>query len=75
MSGCQKSFATYAMRIVKAKMTKTQMVTIIAYVAFIAYEFYLASLPAQGNIRIDWVIFPPILIVLSLISLYQYVRK
>ena len=56
-------------------MTKTQMVTVIAYVAFIAYEFYLVSLPTQGNIRIDWVIFPPILIVLSLISLYQYVRK
>ena len=51
------------------------MVTVIAYVVFIAYELYLVSLPAQGNIRIDWVIFPPILIVLSLVSLYQYMRK
>ena len=56
-------------------MTKTQIVTLIAYIAFIAYELYLASLPEQGNIRIDWVIFPPILIGLSLVSLYQWLRK
>ncbi len=56
-------------------MTKTQIATLLAYGAFIAYELYSASLPTQGNIRIDWVIFPPILIVLSLVSLYQYMRK
>ena len=59
----------------KAKMTKTQIVTVIAYVAFIAYELYLASLPTQANIRIDWLIFIPVLVVLTLVSLYQYVRK
>ena len=59
----------------KANMTKTQIVTVIAYVAFIAYELYLASLSTQANIRIDWLIFIPMLVVLTLVSLYQYVRK
>jgi hypothetical protein len=56
-------------------MTKTQIVTVIAYVVFIAYELYLASLPTQANIRIDWLIFIPMLVVLTLVSLYQYVCK
>ena len=56
-------------------MTKTQIATLLAYAAFIAYELYLASLPTQANIRIDWLIFIPMLVVLTLVSLYQYVRK
>lgn len=56
-------------------MTKTQLITLLAFVAFTAYEVYLATLPDPGNIRVDLVIFPPILLILTGVSLYQYFRK
>ena len=55
-------------------MTKTQIFTIIALIAFVIYEVYL-SRTDTSNIRIDLVIFPPILIVLIGVSLYQWFRR
>lgn len=63
------------------KMTKMQWVTLAALILYLAYEFILvrdwaAELPPSDPvIRVDLFIIYPILVILILVSLLQFLRK
>ena len=62
-------------------MSKTQIVTIVLIIAYIIWEvavrLWSKSQPEGGGavIRVDLVIIYPILIIMIIISLYQYFSK
>ena len=61
-------------------MTKVQIITIGAYIAYIIWEiivwFWARSLPDYDPIiRADLLIILPVLLILTVISLFQYFRK
>ncbi|RUA07369.1 MAG: hypothetical protein DSY82_08295 [Flavobacteriia bacterium] len=60
-------------------MTKFQKITIILIIAYMIWEFivhlWAASTHVDNMIRVDLVIIYPILIIMILISVYQYFKK
>ena len=63
------------------KITKFQIVTLVAFAAYLFYEFVLVRNWASGLpesdpiIRADLVLIYPVLALLALVSLYQLFRK
>lgn len=63
------------------KITKFQIVTLVAFAAYLFYEFVLvrrwaSSLPESDPIiRADLIFIYPVLALLALVSLYQLFRK
>jgi len=62
-------------------MTKIQITTIVLILAYFLWEllvwFWIKGQPESGGaiIRVDLIIIFPILLVLIIISLYQYFKK
>ncbi len=62
------------------KLTKIQITTLVALAAFLVWEFFVkrweAGLPPSDPvIRADLLFWIPVLAILVLISVYQFVRK
>jgi len=63
------------------KITKFQIVTLVAFAAYLFYEFVLVRRWASGLpesdpiIRADLIFIYPVLALLALVSLYQLFRK
>ncbi len=59
-------------------MTKVQWITIILIIAYIIWEFivqrWAASTHEDNMIRVDLVIIYPVLIIMIIISVYQYFK-
>lgn len=60
-------------------MTKVQISTIVLIIAYAIWELYVQKWAASTNednmIRVDLVIIYPIIIIMIIISLYQYFKK
>jgi hypothetical protein len=63
------------------KITVLQIITLLAIIAFLVYELYfvrnwIKTQPESGAIiRVDLVLFLPILAILTGISIYQFFKK
>ena len=62
-------------------MTKIQITTIVLIIAYFIWEllvwFWIKGQPESGGaiIRVDLILIYPILLILIIISLYQYFKK